>query len=586
MDCLEMSNEENYAFDVAGYLVVRGILKQGEIERLNQAIDAQGEYEGVLSWPEQRREPFRNLLVHPVLVWYLNQICGMGFRLESLPRVLSDDSASNTPFSYRFLDKGDEPRNQSTGYFHQGSRRACQMVRCLWALTDVPAGSGGPIVIPCTHKSNVSTPEDLLDGSDDMGLGKQLMLEAGDLVILADPIVRGLQPWASDTPLRLLEYTFAARGAISKAGTGPKTETDSYPEWMNELDRATKAVLYQPGYKSSTPPETLIVRGDKTDVANHRDLIHPSILKQDETSEINYKEFYYWDLCGHLVIRNIMTDTDLELANEAIDKFAEQIVRGDEELARDSKSLAGKGRPLLPKLMELPKPYCAPFRRMVAHPAIVKRLTWMGGSGFRCGQPTGFVSDQGATGHSLHDANEPLVPSRSYVYKNGRSYCEAVTVTWQLRDVTEKEGGFACDPGSHKAKYRVPEGIRSCDDNMDLIVHPTFQAGDVLFFMDGAQTHGALAWHTELSRRGVLIKYSSRNFNRLGGDMCDPHNRWGNVVEGMSDEQMAVMRGPDRDNHNGNVPRLEIENGGVRVSYERSGGLYSAATPNAPVAKS
>ena len=150
MDCLEMSNEENYAFDVAGYLVVRGILKQGEIERLNQAIDAQGEYEGVLSWPEQRREPFRNLLVHPVLVWYLNQICGMGFRLESLPRVLSDDSASNTPFSYRFLDKGDEPRNQSTGYFHQGSRRACQMVRCLWALTDVPAGSGGPIVIPCT----------------------------------------------------------------------------------------------------------------------------------------------------------------------------------------------------------------------------------------------------------------------------------------------------------------------------------------------------------------------------------------------------------------------------------------------------
>ena len=584
MDRLEMSNEENYAFDVAGYLVVKGALKPDELDGLNGAIDAQGAYTEMLSWPEGRREPFRHLLVHPVLVWHLNQICGTGFRLDTLPRIFSDDPQSQTPFSDRFLPKGDEPRNQSAAYFHQMDRRAAQKVRVLWALKDVPAGAGGPTVVPCTHKSNVETPADLLDGPDDMGLAKQLVLDAGDLVIMADPVVRGLRPWTADTPLRLLEYTFTARGVISNAGTGPETNTDPYPEWMDELAPATKAVLYQPGYQSSTPPQTLIPNGDRTDVAEHRDLIHPSILKQDPESDIDEKEFYYWDLCGHLVIRDIMSQEDLEIANEAIDKFADQIVRG-EELSRGSKSLAGTGRPLLPRLLELPKPYCEPFRRMVAHPEIVKRLTWMGGSGFRCGQPTGFVSDKGSTGHSLHDANEPLIPSRSYIYKNGRSYCEAVTVTWQLRDVTEEDGGFACVPGSHKAKYRLPEGVRSCDNHMDLVMHPTFKAGDVLFFMDGAQTHGALAWHSELSRRGILIKYSSRNFNRSGGAMCDPESRWGDVVEGMSDAQLAVMRGPDRDNHSGNVPRLEIQDGDVHVNYERSGGLYSTATPDGPVAK-
>ena len=67
--------------------------------------------------------------------------------------------------------------------------------------------------------------------------------------------------------------------------------------------------------------------------------------------------------------------------------------------------------------------------------------------------------------------------------------------------------------------------------------------------------------------------------------MCYPENRWGDVVEGMSDEQLAVMRGPDRDNHNGKVPRLEIVDGDVIVNYEQSGGLYSAATPDGPVNK-
>ena len=54
---------------------------------------------------------------------------------------------------------------------------------------------------------------------------------------------------------------------------------------------------------------------------------------------------------------------------------------------------------------------------------------------------------------------------------------------------------------------------------------------------------------------GILIKYSSRNFNRSGGEMVHPKTRWGELVEGMSDTQLAVMRGPDRDVFHSNVPR-------------------------------
>ena len=67
--------------------------------------------------------------------------------------------------------------------------------------------------------------------------------------------------------------------------------------------------------------------------------------------------------------------------------------------------------------------------------------------------------------------------------------------------------------------------------------------------------------------------------------MAHPENRWGDLVDGMSDAQLAVMRGPDRDVFQHNVPRLQVVEGRVEVSYERGSSLYSREAPNGPVAK-
>jgi len=100
-------------------------------------------------------------------------------------------------------------------------------------------------------------------------------------------------------------------------------------------------------------------------------------------------------------------------------------------------------------------------------------------------------------------------------------------------------------------------------------------AGDVLFFMDGGCTHGALAWKNPIPRRGVLIKYQSKNTN-WGGGVVDPQDRWGEMVEDMSEEQFAVMRGPERDGGRRTVPRLVVEDGQVYVSYNPEGDSYSS----------
>jgi len=68
MDWGTMSKEENYCFDVAGYLHVPGVLTGEEIDVLCQRLDRSGQTQGMLSWPKVEREPFRNLLIHPRLV--------------------------------------------------------------------------------------------------------------------------------------------------------------------------------------------------------------------------------------------------------------------------------------------------------------------------------------------------------------------------------------------------------------------------------------------------------------------------------------------------------------------------------------
>ena len=69
MDREAMTNEENYCFDVAGYLHVPGTLSRVEVDRLNGAIAEVGQNEGMLAWPGAAREPFRDLLVLPALGW-------------------------------------------------------------------------------------------------------------------------------------------------------------------------------------------------------------------------------------------------------------------------------------------------------------------------------------------------------------------------------------------------------------------------------------------------------------------------------------------------------------------------------------
>ena len=190
------------------------------------------------------------------------------------------------------------------------------------------------------------------------------------------------------------------------------------------------------------------------------------------------RERYFWDLTGYLVVRNVLTAEELSACNAAVDHCMDRMLQGPDNGGTQGRSnaLQGTGQQTLPNLLELPHPHCEPFRRLLVHPQVVCRLNAMCGKGFRHDHgPWVSYSPKGTEGLILHGAGEPHRPYVAYHHQNGQSYCAGVTVTWQLADCKAGDGGFACVPGSHKAKFPMPAGVRSCDEPLDVVHQPALK---------------------------------------------------------------------------------------------------------------
>lgn len=259
------------------------------------------------------------------------------------------------------------------------------------------------------------------------------------------------------------------------------------------------------------------------------------------------EEKYFFDLMGYLVVEGVLSPDEVAEGNAAIDHYSAKIrVRPQEEsLSHGSKALEGKsGRLELSGMLHWEKTWCQPFRQMLVHPRIISYLNEMMGKGFRLDHGPLLIGMQGGTeGHYLHGAGEPYSPVVAYHHQNGRMFCGGVTVAWQLRDVAPGDGGFAIVPGSHKANYPCPPGVRSVENDLGLVKQVAMKAGDVLFFAECA-THGTLPWKGKGERRSVLYKYAARHIARAAGPDAAPENRWGEWTKELTEEQRAVLYGP------------------------------------------
>jgi len=475
---------EDYAFDVRGFLHIKAALSEPEILRARASAN-----DGTALDFLAQTEPAASRAA---------LFCkGRGGgpaggtpKLGAVPRLIDGE--------HNPVLRGGVGRDRSVAYFNRQGSRVVQSLRALWALDD--DNSQRFVLVPCSHRSSLEAPPQCVTGEDDLGarampLFFRPVLRAGDLLLYSPALLHSIEAIATSSSTSTGRLVGCEYLTNSVAPFAERADLAALKNFEGELSPMLEAILLFDQQREQAdkatqharePVPTVLSDGKRTWLGspdNVRD-DHPRVLvpatdagQQQETHRlIDPGEAFCWDLNGYLIIRQLMSPELLAAAHAAIDSQREQLSEA-RDLSRQqadkaaaehqgsrkgnqpspaggrwqdgsphSELLSGYPRMQVYNLLSLPLPHCLPFREMAAHPAIVQRLNWVQGPGFKL-NTLGFsiVSEQGCGGQSLHANGTPLWGAvNAFDLHDGRFSAGSVNVAWQLHDVDCAEDGGFC----------------------------------------------------------------------------------------------------------------------------------------------
>ena len=253
------------------------------------------------------------------------------------------------------------------------------------------------------------------------------------------------------------------------------------------------------------------------------------------------REKFLFDLQGFLVVRDFLSSEEVDVLNAAVDANQDKIK--DDGNSHPAGNLVGEfKRGMFSGMLAWDKPWCLPFRELLAHPKIVPYLNEMMGRGWKMDHsPFILTSKVGTEGLRLHGSTARLFDgAQYYTYNNGRMRCGMVVFQYQLADVNPGDGGLCVIPGGHKANYACPEEIKLWHEDQDLVHQVVSKKGDLVIFNE-ATIHGTLPWKGKGERRSLLYRYSPKYLHFSGGTYRTEQPEW---VSELTEAQQAVLEPP------------------------------------------
>ena len=255
----------------------------------------------------------------------------------------------------------------------------------------------------------------------------------------------------------------------------------------------------------------------------------------EETVEMSTDEKYLFDLVGFVIVRDVLSEEHLEVANAAID--ASELTQSAEYFG-DSVALKGQNSSTRlgsnGNLLELPKPFSDPFREMLAHPKTIPHLNTILGEGWRLDHGPGLIAmDKGCSGGMLH-GNFDNAP---YFYREGKIFTGLCVIEYLLADEGPGDGGVSVVPGSHKANLACPHNMLKWEQYREYVTEINAKAGDAVIFTE-ACTHGTLPWTADHQRRAILYKYNAGHMSWGGGGLSPAPAYWDELT---APQQAALL---------------------------------------------
>ena len=534
-----LTEEDIYNFDTAGWLHLRHVLTVSEQRAATAAVveagsdaDALGAVARCLLEKPALRARVVQLVAH---VPGNGDVWGDGAHLTQGSPVGGQTGELTLQTGAAALLAGTENETLAGGpgpdgiidftrtYIVDAGHRYIHGLVVVWAI-QAGTAAGGYACVAGSLKTTLEVPVHLRSAArsaplTNLGILQQPPIEAGDVLLVSSACLHGArQPdngGAGPQLLRCEFFSHMARLEAPRARHDPSRE----PEWTQELTRVERTLIGLEPQHRAAGDEHPTVRVGSDGKVRLEDLdgeYHPSAMTRnsDRTAE-EFEEMWLWETCGYLILRGVMDSSWVEAANATVEWALEQ----------------QEGADLLRNPMSLAKPFCIPFRKMLAHPAVLERLTWIFGIGFVHYAPGGvrLVEAQSGDGKQRIHAGQM---DRSCDYHhikhfNGRSYCASVNVSWQLADHCRYGGGLHVVPGSHRANYLLPATMSVHPTTHEdgplpaCTVHPDTKAGDVVIFSGMGTAHGVGAWRSEHQRRLVIMPYISRHMAVVSGHYGD-----------------------------------------------------------------
>lgn len=258
-----MNDDERYLFDLNGYLVRRQVLTNADLTALNDGIDHHGadlnqregslvaeskalagsshrkDLGGMLAWERPWCEPFRQLLVHPVVKPYLEAILGRGYRLDHGPGLIAMDKGCEGGTLH---GGGYERADMAEPYFFKADRIYTGLTVVEYLLADEGPGDGGVAVLPGSHKASLPCPRGMMLWERYQEHVVEVNGKAGDVVIFTETLTHGTLPWTADHERRALLYKFSP-GCLAYS---PGAHSIDYPEYIADMTDDEREVMEAP----------------------------------------------------------------------------------------------------------------------------------------------------------------------------------------------------------------------------------------------------------------------------------------------------------------------------------------------------
>ena len=234
-------DEQDYLFDIRGYIILKNAISQDLVNRLNQTLDGYLDME-FLEWRGnvqrfdnngfagielqniiEAGRPFEELIDHPAWIERVHRYCG----------------ENDTYVDGLFIDECFASIRRTGGFFpvHSGGQDGvvrnqyrfvngqfrCGQVNILLALTDVGPGDGPTMIVPGSHKANFPHPDTLKPWEERREMDKmqgavEAYLEKGDALLFVDALSHGSATRTNPGERRVVIYRYGPSWGNTRHG--------------------------------------------------------------------------------------------------------------------------------------------------------------------------------------------------------------------------------------------------------------------------------------------------------------------------------------------------------------------------------